>query len=341
MFVSPGLGVYVNSKTVPPYLSYLGIDAQKQQSISAFHTPFPYDNNWLDDLNNRYNDYERIIVFSSELHANSIEGLLTLDRKKVELHLCGVINQEFKHARVYRWMDWFHWSSYFYYRNPTVLNKLTPFNVKPLAFDILLGCRRPNRDYIFNYITENNLNDQVIMTYFQRWDIDLRTTDQFIPESDGLEYIEAPSGTVHQVLYYGQRMTLSQVIPISIYNQTAYTLVAETNGLNHFNFYTEKIVKPILARRLFVVIAGQNYLLNLRAMGFKTFDNIIDETYDTVEDNQTRWRMAMEQVRLLCELPQNKIIDQIKEIVDHNYHLMINTNWHLIDYAKVSPAGLA
>lgn len=336
-----GLGVYVNSETIPPYLFYLGIDPYQPQSISAYHTPFPYNRTWLEDLNQRYDHSERIIVFSSELHANSIEGLLTLDREKIELHICGVINQEFKHAKIHRWMDWFQWSSQFYRKNPTVLDRLRPVDTKPLSFDILLGCQRPNRDYIFNYVTEQGLKSQVIMTYFQRWNIDLRTTDQFIPETEGLEYIEAPNGTVHQVLYYGERMTLSQVVPIEIYNQTAYTLVAETNGLNYFNFYTEKIVKPILARRLFVAIAGQYYLRNLRNMGFRTFDGIIDETYDSVEDSQTRWQMAMEQVRLLCTWPQQSVLDQITEIVNHNYQVMIETNWHLIDYAKVGPAATA
>jgi hypothetical protein len=333
--------VYINSETIPPYLFNLGIDPLQPQSISAYHTPFPYNTTWLEDLNQRYDQSDRIMVFSSELHANSIEGLLTLDREKIELHLCGVINQEFKHAKTYRWMDWFQWSSQFYRKNPTILNRLRPFDTKPRSFDILLGCQRPNRDYIFNYIVEQGLMQQVIMTYFQRWNIDLRTTDQFIPETEGLEYIQAPNGTVHQVLYYGERMTLSQVVPIEIYNQTAYTLVAETNGLNHFNFYTEKIVKPILARRLFVTIAGQHYLRNLRAMGFKTFDGVIDETYDSVEDPQTRWQMAMQQVQLLCNRPQDQIINQITEIVDHNYQVMINTNWHLIDYAKVGPTTTA
>jgi len=338
MSVVPGLGVYVNSETVPPYLARLGIDANKPQSIAAYHTPFPYNQIWLNDLNERYATTDRIIVFCSELHSVTVDDLVDLDRDRIELHLCGIINREFKHAQVYRWMDWFHTSTAFY-RQHDILDQLRPYAVKPKSFDILLGCRRPNRDLVYNYVTEHQLD--VVMTYFRLWNIDLRTSDQFIPEEAGLEYIETPEHTVHQVRYHGYRMCLSQVIPINIYNQTAYTLVTETNGLNYFNFYTEKIVKPILARRLFVVVAGQHYLRNLRAMGFKTFGGIIDETYDTVEDSTTRWNLALEQVKLLCERPQAEILAAIELIVEHNRQRMLEPEWQLIDYTKVGPAGIA
>jgi len=319
----------------------MGIDVYKQQNLAAYHTPFPYNTEWINDLNDRYDSTDKIIVFCSELHANVAEALLTLDRRKIELHICGVINHKFNHATIYRWMNWFQYSKSFYANNPNFLpSRLTPAISKSKSVDILLGCRRPNRDYIHNFIIENNLSSSVIMTYFKFWNIDFRVTDQFIPEEDGVEYIEELNGTIHQVCYYGQRMTLSQVIPIQIYQQTAYTLVAETNGLNHFNFYTEKIVKPILARRLFVVIAGQYYLRNLRAMGFKTFDGIIDETYDTVQDSNIRWKLAMEQVKMLCELPQTDILTKIQDIVNYNAQLMIAQDWELIDNAKVSPASI-
>jgi hypothetical protein len=323
-----GLGIYVNSETVPFYLQAIGIDISQSQRISAYHTPFPNNTQWLDDLHSRYDSSDRIIVFCSELHESTVASLLSLDLPRVELYICGVIASEFKHAQVHRWMDWFHTSATFYREHPTVLDRLNPFDAKPLHFDMLLGCQRPNRDYVYNYVIEHDLKSQVLLTYFKFWNMDLRQSDQFIPEEAGLEYIEAPNGTVHQVRYYGRRMCLSQVIPIEIYNRTAYTLVTETNGVNHFNFYTEKIVKPILAQRLFVAIAGRHYLRNLRAMGFQTFDGIIDESYDEVEDNWERYTSAMAQVERLCRMPQEEILVAIRPIVEHNRRLMLEQDWY-------------
>jgi hypothetical protein len=331
MSAALGLGVYVNSETVLSYLHTLGIDVSQPQSLAAYHTPFPYNSDWLNHLRNSSAD--RRMVFCSELHAQTAEDLITLDQPGTELYICGVINHEFLHAQVFRWMDWFHTSAYFYRQHRDFLTqRLRPNDVKPLSFDILLGCQRPNRDLVHNYIVEHHLRERVLMTYFRRWNMDLRTTDQFIPEHAGLEYLTAPNGTVHQVRYHGHRMCLSQVVPIDIYNQTAYTLVAETNGVNEFNFYTEKIVKPMLAQRLFVVIAGQHYLRNLRAMGFQTFDGIIDESYDAVADPADRYSIAMQQVSWLCQQPQQPILDSIADITRHNCQLMTNTDWQILDW---------
>jgi hypothetical protein len=128
-------------------------------------------------------------------------------------------------------------------------------------------------------------------------------------------------------------MSLSQVVPISIYNQTAYSIVCETNYDNHYNFYTEKIVKPILAERLFIVFSGQYYLRNLRSLGFKTFDGIVDETYDDIEDYNLRFELACEQITYLINQPQEKILEQIRPITEHNKQIMLETDWYG-DFAK-------
>jgi len=325
-----GLGVYVNSETVPSFLDLvIGIDVTEPQSLSAYHSPFPNNTEWISDINRRYDSSQRIIVFCTELHQSIVEDLLTLDRPKIELYLCGVIDHTFQHAQVYRYMSWFEYGIDFYKNNPNFLSeRLKPFETKPLSFDILLGSSRPNRDYVYNFIVENNIRTNVIMTYFKSGHIDLRQLNEFILDDPDIEYLQTPAYTGQHVRYHGYEMPLSQVIPLDIYNQTAYTLVTETNGLNHFNFYTEKIVKPILTRRLFVVIAGKNYLHNLRAMGFKTFDGIIDEAYDAVEDSDVRWQMAMEQVRWLCNQDQRTILEVCKPIVEHNCNHMLSTNWH-------------
>jgi hypothetical protein len=210
-----------------------------------------------------------------------------------------------------------------FYRDVDLLDQLDPYSVKPKYFDILLGWPKLHRDVIFNFINNTNLQDQVIMTYFQDrskpvsqqgiWDIDF---------SPGIMY------TVTQINVQNRYASISQIIPLSIYNQTAYTVVAETNYSNHYSFYTEKIVKPILAERLFIVFSGQHYLRNLRSLGFKTFDGIIDETYDIIADFDQRGQMITEQMIYLFSQDQQIILDKIKPIVEYNYKLMIETDWY-------------
>ena len=54
--------------------------------------------------------------------------------------------------------------------------------------------------------------------------------------------------------YLGKLVSLSQIIPVDIYNSTAYSVVCETNYDNHYSFYTEKIVKPIIAKEKEVAV---------------------------------------------------------------------------------------
>jgi len=135
-------------------------------------------------------------------------------------------------------------------------------------------------------------------------------------------------GSITPVKFNGQVMSLSQVIPFSIYNQTAYSVVAETNYDNHYSFYTEKIVKPILSERLFIVFSGQHYLRNLRSLGFRTFDGILDETYDTIEDYDLRFKLACEQIKYLCDQNQETVLEQIRPITEHNKSVMLTTDWY-------------
>ena len=68
------------------------------------------------------------------------------------------------------------------------------------------------------------------------------------------------------------------------YIDTVCSIVSETNDNDHDVFMTEKIWKPILAQHIFIVHGNYLYLQKLREMGFKTFNNYFDESYDLERD---------------------------------------------------------
>jgi hypothetical protein len=354
MSLSPvGVGVYLDSDTclyhfecLKYYCHHYGviqnyfleskslnqfIDSRYNIKFAAFHVPFVNDVTWIDRLEQSYTVADQVFVFCSELHKHTVDQLISLDRPNIIIFACGFINYQFKHAKIYTWMDWFVTTVYFYNTvQPDLLNKkLLPQTDKSKYFDILLGCRRIHRDVIYQYIVDNQMLDKVVMTYYQRWNVDLRETDHIF-ESEGLEFLPESNYThsVHQVCYYGHRMNLSQVVPFVIYNDSYYSVVAETNAVNEFNFYTEKVVKPILGRRLFVAVAGQGYLQRLRSFGFKTFGDVIDESYDNEPDSLLRWHMTMDQVQFLITQDPVEIYAKIKDVVEHNQRLMLDTDWY-------------
>ena len=83
----------------------------------------------------------------------------------------------------------------------------------------------------------------------------------------------------------------------------------------------------IMARRLFIAFSGQYFLKNLRELGFKTFDGIIDESYDAEEDDFKRMTMIVEETKRLCFLNQSQLdnfLKEAREIVEYNYSVLMN-----------------
>lgn len=273
---------------------------------------------------------DHVLVLISELHDKTVEFITSNDRSKLAYFICGDLNFEVEHCTIHKFYDWFTTTVHFY-RNvrPETLDVLQPYNTKPKFFDALLGRKKYHRDFAYRHLNQ----DLHLVTYLgskSNFDND----QQWRWESTGLDITNMPEWTVERYSYYGHRMSLSQVIPLEVYNETAYTLVAETNFSNHYSFYTEKTIKPIIARRLFVMLGGQYQLQNLHSLGFKTFSEIIDESYDLIEPVDRRFNMAMDQIKYLETQPQEEILAKIKPICDHNYNVMMTTDWYE-DYFKL------
>jgi hypothetical protein len=345
MVVQNSVGVYLDTDTCHFHFSNLNlknilftrsiddlISSRHSIKYAAFHVPFDKnDHLWLQSIDKLYDHVNKIFIFCSELHEHTVQNLINIDRPKFKIFICGYIDYNFQNASVYRWLDWFVTTVHFYkVVKPDLLQiKLNSLYPKKYFFDILLGCQRLHRDFVFNYINENSLTDKVILTYFRFWHLDLRETDHIF-ETEGIEFLEESSYThsVHQVKYYNYKMNLSQIVPFAIYNNSYYTLITETNAVNNFNFFTEKTVKPILAKRLFIVVAGQGFLKTLKSFGFKTFEAVIDESYDLEADQIKRWTKALEQVKYLTTVDPTVIQEKIKDIVEHNQRVMLNYEWY-------------
>lgn len=358
MLVS-SVGVFYNSDTILHHIATLptvknactmynslaefaaATHCRKIAIIHAFYKGYcGFDNSDLtiqDQVDTLLNDIycDQIIILFTELHQAAVPFAKKYDNKKISFYLCGDFNFKLQFSTVKQYMNWFESSVYFYKTYlPELLSRLQPFDSKPRNFDILLGRKKEHRDFVYKsamaMYDDTRPNTQNIITYFDSTQGHCADdTTQWVWEKVGLlqpNYVI--TNTIDTVSYFGHPIYLSQIIPIDIYNNTNYSVVAETNCSNKYSFFTEKTVKPILARRLFVMFAGQHYLQNLRNMGFKTFDTVIDESYDNEVDDSTRWGMAWNQIVWLSDQDPVKILEMIKPIVNHNFDIMINTAWH-------------
>jgi len=268
-----------------------------------------------------------VFIFDSELHDSMALTSAYAPVTNVYWVTSGIINNI--NVKQINNGDFFNRICNIYkYQLPDKLDLLNPYQVKPYYFDALLGETKPHRTLIYNNIKQN-INDKVISSYrpdMPSYTGNIYKHSSFILEP-GTEILAADGNTNALVKYFGIGVYLSYIIPLEVYNKTAYSIVAETNYDNEYSFFTEKIAKPIAAQRLFVVFSGQGFLRNLRSMGFCTFDGIIDESYDQVEDSDQRFDLAMEQVKWLCSQPQEHILARIQPIVEHNKQVLMSSNF--------------
>ena len=86
---------------------------------------------------------------------------------------------------------------------------------------------------------------------------------------------------------------------------------------------TEKIFKPIVSKQPFMLLAAPGNLAYLRSYGFKTFDGIIDESYDSIQNNDHRIEAVVKQLHWYCNLSEHDktdIMRAVEPIVTYNFH---------------------
>ena len=84
---------------------------------------------------------------------------------------------------------------------------------------------------------------------------------------------------------------------------------------------TEKIFKPIVAERPFVLVAAPGNLAYLRRYGFRTFDQWIDESYDDIMDPDERLDAVCREIERLCSLSIRQLRDLHRDmlpVLQHN-----------------------
>ena len=119
----------------------------------------------------------------------------------------------------------------------------------------------------------------------------------------------------------------------SCVNDSFWHIVTETVFYYDKLHLTEKIFKPIAMKQPFMLLGAVGNLAYLKSYGFKTFDGIIDESYDTIEDNDLRTEAVVEQIAWYCALSaedKRSVIEAIAPIVEYNFHHFYGEFKHII-----------
>lgn len=128
------------------------------------------------------------------------------------------------------------------------------------------------------------------------------------------------------------------------FNNSYFSIVAETayyqtniNGpcvdIEKDIFPSEKIYKPIIMLHPFILMGRPHFLEMLRTYGFKTFHPFIDESYDSVEDDNVRMNLIFNEIKRITSFTDEQYrewMTQIKPIVEHNKrHIRDNNDYRV------------
>lgn len=87
-------------------------------------------------------------------------------------------------------------------------------------------------------------------------------------------------------------------------------------------FITEKTFKPIKHGQLFFIAGAAGSLAALRDLGYRTFDSLLDNSYDLETNHTMRWRKLVEAIKLARPNLHNIVTEAYDDIV-YNQQLFV------------------
>lgn len=150
--------------------------------------------------------------------------------------------------------------------------------------------------------------------------IDIESPAAWVPPEDFPEFrqwcIDPPITSIDKHLVRHQYLpeyNTNQSL-LNHYHRFDIEIVVETYTHGECFFPTEKTVRPIIGMKPMLIYGPRKYLARLRGLGFRTWDQYWDESYDDFEGVE-RWQ-AMKSV--IDRLVQESSLPKCSNIKEHN-----------------------
>lgn len=92
-------------------------------------------------------------------------------------------------------------------------------------------------------------------------------------------------------------------------------------------FLTEKTFKPIKYAQPFVIVGPAGSLQLLRDLGYRTFDDVIDTSYDTIHNNTGRWLAVVRTLTEIAAADPDDFRAACRADALHNQQVFLASKW--------------
>ena len=191
---------------------------------------------------------------------------------------------------------------------------------KANSFLCLIGYRKEWRDSLVKTLFRS---DKDLGKYLLKYNGRLIKGEQVIVNDDIMPTRITADGNLDMTPV--ENVDLHYVVPAKLFNHFNYSLVAETNFCDIEEFHlTEKTCRCLISGMPFVVASSYKFLDNLKSYGFKTYDGLWSEDYDSIRDGQKRLTMILELCANLATFDWKANRSKLIEIAWHNSNTFRN-----------------
>jgi hypothetical protein len=207
-----------------------------------------------------------------------------------------------------------------------------------ISFNRIINNDRSYRIYFVSLLKEAGLLDKGLVSFgvtddlFDDWQDEVADSNTKLSDH-ARQHSEQHLTDISKLMIDKPQLPGSASADIPRGNNVFWHIVTETVFYYEKLHLTEKIFKPIVSKQPFMLLAAPGNLAYLKSYGFKTFDTVIDESYDTIQDNDLRTEAVVRQLHWYCNLtPDEKtdIIQQLAPIIDYNFHHFYGEFRHII-----------
>ena len=286
-------------------------------------------------------DQEPYYDFSLDIIKNNIE---TLYRRMNRF--CILANSEHSELKTqfvksnnyHDWYYFFHgfvaldWYRDFQYMNPSSFNQ---FDKVFICYNHLISQLRSYRLHLVSNMIEQDLVQHGRVSLFLddsigTWQEAIADPESSLDNRAKIKIQQALENVTEPLIIDTDepKGSLSADVNFEDLTSALWHVVTETVYFDSKLHLTEKIFKPIVAQRPFILVAAPGNLAYLKSYGFRTFDRWIDESYDAETDHYIRIEKITEEIAKLCAREPADLImmhQEMQETLEYNFNHFYTT----------------
>ena len=205
-----------------------------------------------------------------------------------------------------------------------------------LTYNCFQKRARPHRIWLFHALWKNNLLSDGINSMNSFFKNNSYYEEKLITDEDYEQMVKLlpmfPRSNMDDTLKQDFKGTSADSFVRDLYHietrNSWVSIVSEASFAERTCFISEKTFKPIAARHPFILYGNKHSLRYIRELGYKTFDGVIDESYDEL-DSWERLDAIIKQIQIIKNMSYSKKIEwfeSMRAILDYNFEVLKNNS---------------